>query len=115
MGRILTIFHLAFYERHISAAFLYNIGMTVVACQFGRNLCTKTDHRITVIISAKKNQSLPQKTSQRKLADLLQVAGLDIDKNAIQRIESGMRFVTDIELKIIADVLQVSYQDLLDP
>ena len=59
-------------------------------------------------------KNLPQKTSQRKLADLLQVAGLDIDKNAIQRIESGMRFVTDIELKTIANVLQVSYQDLLD-
>ena len=29
-------------------------------------------------------------------------AGLDIDKNAVQRIESGKRFVTDIELKVIA-------------
>jgi len=39
------------------------------------------------------------------LADMLQMAGLDIDKNAVQRIESGKRFVTDIELKIIAKVL----------
>jgi hypothetical protein len=30
-----------------------------------------------------------RKTSQRKLADMLQTAGLDIDKNAVQRIESG--------------------------
>ncbi|MBQ1351386.1 MAG: helix-turn-helix transcriptional regulator, partial [Oscillospiraceae bacterium] len=36
--------------------------------------------------------------SQRELADRLQLVGLDIDKNAIQRIESGQRFVTDIEL-----------------
>ena len=36
--------------------------------------------------------------SQRELADRLQLLGLDIDKNAIQRIESGQRFVTDIEL-----------------
>lgn len=57
---------------------------------------------------------LPEKTSQRKLADLLQVQGLDLDKNAVQRIESGQRFVTDIELKHIAAVLGVSYQDLLD-
>ena len=59
-------------------------------------------------------QSMPQKTSQRKLADLLQVEGLDLDKNAIQRIEAGTRFVTDIEIKTIAKVLGVSYQDLLD-
>ncbi|MDC7290197.1 helix-turn-helix domain-containing protein [Blautia schinkii] len=58
--------------------------------------------------------NLQDKTSQRKLADMLQAEGLDIDKNAVQRIESGERFVTDIELKIIAKVLNVSYQDLLD-
>ena len=46
--------------------------------------------------------------------DMLQMAGLDIDKNAVQRIESGKRFITDIELKVIAEVLNVSYQKLLD-
>lgn len=45
---------------------------------------------------------------------MLQVEGLDIDKNAVQRIESGQRFVTDIELRVIARVLKVSYGDLLD-
>ena len=52
--------------------------------------------------------------SQKKFADMLQLNGLDIDKNAIQRIESGQRFVTDIELKVIAKVLNVSYKQLLD-
>lgn len=52
--------------------------------------------------------------SQRKLADMFQRAGVDIDKNAVQRIESGKWFVTDIELKVIAEVLGVSYQNLLD-
>lgn len=59
-------------------------------------------------------ENLPEKTSQRKLAELLRASGLDIDKNAVQRIETGKRFVTDIELKIIAKVLKVSYQELLD-
>ena len=54
---------------------------------------------------------MPEKTSQRKFADLLQ---LDLDKNAVQRIENGQRFVTDIELKMIAQVLGVSYEALLD-
>lgn len=59
-------------------------------------------------------KQLPEKTSQRKLADMLQLEGLDLDKNAVQRIESGKRFVTDIELKVLAKVLGVSYQELLD-
>lgn len=59
-------------------------------------------------------ERLPKKTSQRMLADMLQRIGIDLDKNAIQRIESGQRFVTDIELKAIAEVLEVAYSDLLE-
>ena len=51
--------------------------------------------------------------SQRALADKLQIAGLDIDKNAVQRIEAGKRFVTDIELKILSIVLNISLEELL--
>ena len=54
------------------------------------------------------------KKSQRELADALQILGLDIDKNAVQRIENGQRFVTDIELKVIARVLHMRYEELLD-
>lgn len=54
------------------------------------------------------------KLSQRGFADLLQLSGLDVDKNAVQRIESGQRFVTDIELKAIARVLGVDAAELLD-
>ena len=56
---------------------------------------------------------LPEKTSQKKFADMLQIEGLDLDKNAVQRIESGARFVTDIELRTIANVLKVSCDELL--
>lgn len=59
-------------------------------------------------------KSLYPKTSQRMLANKLQMEGLDIDKNAIQRIESGQRFVTDIELKVIAKVLSTDYSQLLE-
>ena len=52
--------------------------------------------------------------SQRELAAALQLLGLDVDKNAIQRIEAGKRFVTDIELVYLAKVLDVSYEDLLN-
>lgn len=45
---------------------------------------------------------------------MLQREGVDLDKNAVQRLESGARFVTDIELKALAKVLHVSYEALLD-
>lgn len=53
------------------------------------------------------------KVSQREFADRLQLEGLDIDKNAVQRIEAGKRFVTDIELKAIAKLLNTTADELL--
>ncbi len=53
------------------------------------------------------------KISQRELADRLQLTGLDVDKNAIQRIECGKRFVTDIELLAMAKVLDTTVDFLL--
>lgn len=53
------------------------------------------------------------KKSQRQLADALQLAGLDVDKNAVQRIEAGKRFVTDIELTYFARVLNKPLEELL--
>ena len=55
----------------------------------------------------------PTKLSQRALADKMQLIGIDIDKNAIQRIECGKRFVTDIELKAFAEIFGVSLEDLV--
>ena len=55
----------------------------------------------------------PTKLSQRALADKMQLIGIDVDKNAIQRIECGKRFVTDIELKAFAEIFNVNINDLL--
>ena len=53
------------------------------------------------------------KLSQRMLAEKLQLEGLEFDKNAIQRIECGKRFVTDIELLALSKALSVSPMELL--
>ena len=63
-------------------------------------------------IYALRKQHIP-KMSQRILAECLQLKGIDVDKNAIQRIESGERFVTDIELKAIAEVFNILVDELL--
>ena len=64
----------------------------------------------TVIAARRKEMG----KSQRQIADMLQLAGLDLDKNAVQRIEAGTRFITDIEIQIIAKTLHVPYSKLLD-
>ena len=91
--------------------------MTITKCQRSF-LCIKIKLKMDLIISVvnikKIRQALPGKVSQRKLADMLQMEGLDLDKNAIQKIESGERFVTDIEIRIFAKVLQVSFDELLN-
>lgn len=54
------------------------------------------------------------KMSQRILAEKLQLYGVDVDKNAIQRIECGKRFVTDIELISICKVFNITPDKLLE-
>ncbi len=51
--------------------------------------------------------------SQRELADKMQLVEIDIDKNAIQRIECGKRFVTDIEIVAFAKVFNITLDELL--
>ena len=69
------------------------------------NLCGDNVRRLRL--------SYPTKLSQRALADKMQIVGIDVDKNAIQRIECGKRFVTDIELKALAEIFSVSVDELL--
>lgn len=52
--------------------------------------------------------------SQRDLAHKLQLAGYDMDKNVITRIETNKRYVTDIELKALAEIFDVTYEFLID-
>lgn len=67
------------------------------------NICGKNIARLRVAL----------KISQRELADRMQLVGIDIDKNAIQRIECGKRFVTDIEIIAFAKIFDVTFDELL--
>lgn len=58
-------------------------------------------------------QALKPSTSQKMLADKLQLIGLDLDKNAVQKIESGKRFITDIEIVAFAKVFNITIDELL--
>lgn len=54
-----------------------------------------------------------QRMSQSDLAARMQVNGVIIEREAISKIETGDRFVTDYELLIFAKVLSVSVDWLL--
>ncbi len=54
------------------------------------------------------------KRSQREIADEMQKLGIDIDKNAIQRMESGQRFITDIELKALCKIFSISADEMIN-
>lgn len=51
--------------------------------------------------------------SQKELANALQDFYFEIDKNAIQKIECGKRFVTDIELAVFAEYFGVTTDFLI--
>ena len=67
------------------------------------NICGKNVTKFRIVMGI----------SQRALADKMQLVGIDIDKNAIQRIECGKRFVTDIEIVAFAKVFNVTLEQLL--
>lgn len=52
--------------------------------------------------------------SQRMLAEKLQLIGMDVDKNAVQRMESGQRFITDVEILAICRTFQITPNALFD-
>ena len=80
-------------------------------------ICIKTDRRMdAATCAAGASHSCAarwSRTPHSALADKMQLAGIDLDKNAIQRIECGKRFVTDIELRAFAAVFGVTADELL--
>jgi len=52
--------------------------------------------------------------TQKELAEKLQLEGFEFSDLTILRIEKGLRFVPDYELKALAQILNVNYDILLD-
>lgn len=50
---------------------------------------------------------------QKELLAQLQVNGVDMNASGLSKLEGQIRFVTDIELVALADILEVSVDTLL--
>ena len=59
--------------------------------------------------SARKNQNMKQK----ELLAQLQVRGVDLNASGLSKLEGQIRYVTDMELLALADILNVSVNWLL--
>lgn len=57
---------------------------------------------------------LKRRLTQNELAAKMQMEGVAVERDSISRIEIGTRFVADYELKILAKVLNVSVDWLLE-
>ncbi len=68
-----------------------------------KNLCGERIHQIRTT----------KRISQDDLAAKMQVRGVMIGREAISKIETGDRFVTDYELMVFAEVLNVSMDWLI--
>lgn len=55
-----------------------------------------------------------QGLTQKGLAEKLQLQGYEFSDLTILRIENGLRFVPDYEVKILAQVFGVTYEELMD-
>lgn len=51
---------------------------------------------------------------QKELLAMLQINGIDINPSSLSKLEGQTRPVTDIELKVLADIFDVKADDLLN-
>lgn len=67
------------------------------------NLCGRNIARLRIDL----------KLTQSNLADRMKQHGMKMEKNTIQRIESGKRVVTDIEIIAFAKALDTTFEELV--
>lgn len=70
-----------------------------------RNICGERVRR----------ERVTRRISQERLAAKMQMRGVEIEQDAISRVEAGERLVTDYELRAFAAIFEVPVESLLDP
>lgn len=55
-----------------------------------------------------------KKVTQESLSTKLQLSGCDITRSAVAKIEVGQRHIYPDEIKLIKEILDISYDDMFD-
>lgn len=61
-----------------------------------------------------KTYRLSKDMSLRNMAAILQVGGLDWDHTQVLRAENGEKTISDVELKLLSNILKISAKKLLE-
>lgn len=73
----------------------------------------KYNDKLNAIGSKIKEYRLKNGITQKELAEKMQLFGIDLNKNSLQKIENGNRILKEYELAVISIILDVSADELL--
>lgn len=73
----------------------------------------KFNGKLNAIGNKIKEYRISRNMTQKELAEQLQLYGIDLNKNSLQKIERGDRIIKEYELAVFCKVLNVSADELL--
>lgn len=73
----------------------------------------KYNGKLNAIGSKIKDYRIKNKMTQKELAEQLQLYGIDLNKNSLQKVERGDRIIKEYELAVFCKILKVSADELL--
>ena len=73
----------------------------------------KYNGKLNAIGSKIKEYRIKDKMTQKELAEKMQLYGIDLNKNSLQKVERGDRIIKEYELAVFCEVLNVSADELL--
>ena len=77
------------------------------------NNTIKYNGKLNAIGNKIKDYRIKNKMTQKELAEQLQLYGIDLNKNSLQKIERGDRIIKEYELAVFCKVFNVSADELL--
>lgn len=73
----------------------------------------KYNGKLNAIGSKIKEYRIQNEMTQKELSEKLQLYGIDLNKNSLQKIERGDRIIKEYELAVFCEILKVSADELL--
>ena len=73
----------------------------------------KYNGKLNAIGNKVKEYRIKNKMTQKELAERLQLYGIDLNKNSLQKLERGDRVIKEYELAAFCEVLNVSADEIL--
>lgn len=73
----------------------------------------KYNGKLNAIGDKIKEYRIKNNMTQKELSEKLQLYGIDLNKNSLQKVERGDRIIKEYELAVFCEVLNVSADEIL--